>query len=297
MDKIIKVLIVAGTYAPSPVVGGKRFTFLTEALHKNDFEIHVLTKKESYIKKKDTSLPVPGLVHRTGMYPPYRINEKKIAKRIFNRIWADYLCLVDPFSGWVIPSVIKGLSIVKKEKIDVIIATCPMFSTVLIGYLLNVLSGVELIIDYRDPWSNYPQRYPKIFGRLINEYLEKKAISAASALVFCTRMMMEKFEESLGQHANAKRFVVTNGYSGGRVVAPISLGNTKKNMVFAGSLRDERRLNLLAEPLSRLMQEGLITEDNFCFHIFSKLRKEDQDAIDKYFLKDIIQLHSFVPYY
>jgi len=290
------ILIVCSSFAPSTSVGGKRFTFLSEILQKKYPNLHVLTRDEKYLFEKDYSISSTGVVHRTRMYPPYPIEKNNMFKKIFDRLWKRYLCIVDPYSGWILPSLIKGASIIKDNKIDLIIATCPMFSSVVIGLLLSKITGVKLILDYRDPWTNRDYAYCKIFGRRINHLFERKSISRASSLVFSSHIMKEDFIAFLGKHSNASCHVITNGFHETPTVSPLSLGSDGINMVYAGNLYGERKIRLLAEPLIQLLHEGMITTDSFCLNIFGNLNEDDKKVIREYGLNNIVKKHSRVPY-
>lgn len=291
-----KILIISLFFPPSTMVGGKRLSFLSEILEKTYSDLHVLTLKEKYVSQKDHSLPFGGIIHRTGMYPPHPIKTSNIFMKIFNRVWCSYLCLVDSSSGWILPGLIKGLRIIKDEKIDLIISTGPPFSSMVIGLLLNYFTRVPLILDYRDPWSNFKSIHRKVLIERINDMLERLAIRRASALVFCSQMMRDDFIKSLGKFTKATLHVVHNGFHNKDTIEPLSLGRGRKNMVYAGSFYGQRKIKLLVAPLLQLSDEGSITKDSFCFHIFGKLKDDDREVIKEYDLQDIIIEHSPIPY-
>jgi len=291
-----RVLIIASSFPPSAAVGAKRFAFLSRILQKRYPELHVLTRKEKYMLAKDDSLSAGGFVHRTGMYPAYPIKKNNIFKKIFNRLWEDYLCLVEPHSGWILPTVVKGLQIIKDNKIDLIIATCPLCSSMVIGVLLSLMTKAKLILDYRDPWTNHNRTYCKIFGRRINEVFEKTSIRQASALVFCSRIMKDNLMDRLGKYTKATSYIVTNGFHNKDTIRPLSLGTARKNMVYSGNFYGERRIKLVARPLFHLLNEGSIMKDSFCFHVFGKLNAEDKEEINKHGLQDIVKERPRVPY-
>lgn len=290
------ILIISSSFTPSGHVGAKRFTFLSEILQKKYPKLHVLTRKEKYAKRIDDFQTAAGTIHRTKMWPPYPIEKNNIFKIIFNRLWVNYLCIIEPYSGLILPSLVKGLRIIKDNKIDLVIATCPLFSSMVVGYLLSTITGAKLILDYRDPWSNRDMVFCKIFGKRINRLFEKKAVSRASALVFSSPIMQEDFISYLSQYSNASYHTITNGFHETNEVSPLSLGNDRKNMVYAGNLYGDRKIRLLAKPLIQLLQEGVITMDSFCLHIFGNLNDDDRKVIKEYDLHNIIKEHSPVPY-
>jgi len=272
--------------------------FLSQIFQERYPEVHILTLKEKYITARDNSLPTPGIIHRAGMYPLYPIRKNEsFFKRVWNRLWEDYLCLVDRYSGWILPAFIKGLRVIKENKIDLIIATGPPFSPMVISLLLNLTTKTKMLLDYRDPW-NYPDwNYCKIFGKKINEVLEKLSIRHASALIFCSQTMQEYFLSRLERHAKAPCHILSNGFQYNGAISPLSLGKAKKNMVYAGNFYGERNIKLLAKPLCQLLNEGAITKDSFCLHLFGKpLHAEEREIIREWGLQDIIKEHRAAPY-
>ena len=197
------ILVITFHFAPSSVVGGKRFSFLSNRLHEYSCKIHILTIRKKYLLKKDDSLPFSGTVYRTSMFPPFPFSGKNIFKKAFLRVWTKYMCLIDPYSGWIIPALKKGITILKRYKIDTIIVTGPPFSPVLSALLLSILFRTRLIIDYRDPWTTHPwsirDKYGNIFFKVITCILEKLAVRLSSDLVFTSHIMRRRFLEVFGE--------------------------------------------------------------------------------------------------
>lgn len=291
-----RILIIASSFAPSTFVGAKRFTFLSPILKKRYEKLDILTRKKKYFPSKDYSLPIAGTVHRVGMYPPWPIRTNHLIGRVYNNLWLDYLCIIDSCSGWILPSLFKGINIIKSKKIDLVIATCPRFSSIVIGYLISRITNTKLVIDYRDPWTNHHHKFCKFFGRRIGQVFEKNAVKHASAIVFCTKFMKKKFMGCMGKYTNAICRIIHSGYHNGDAVQPFSLGENRKNMIYAGRLSGERGMELLAKPLYQLLDKGLINKNNFCFHHFGQFNDEDREIIDYYGLQEIVKRHAPVNY-
>ena len=56
------VIIVSYWFAPSPIVGGKRFSFLAREFVRLGYDVHVITHESREWKqwKSDVSLPLSG---------------------------------------------------------------------------------------------------------------------------------------------------------------------------------------------------------------------------------------------
>lgn len=294
------VLIIAFHFAPSGAVGGKRFSFLSHKLHDSCCKVHVLTLKKKYLLQKDDSLPFSGTIHRTTIFPPFPLRGNHILKRAFLRIWTKYMCLLDPYSGWVFPALIKGITILRKYKIGTIIVTGPPFSPVLSGLLLSIFFRKRLIIDYRDPWTTHPwnvhDKYGNMLFKIINCILENIAVRRSSDLVFTSHRMRVKFIENYGKKIKACCHVINNGYNNSDEVKPSPLDKGRINLVFAGELYGERRIELIAKPISVLLKEGSIAKEGYRFHIFGKLKEDDKKIIGEYDLGNMIKEYQPVPH-
>ena len=293
------ILIISSSFAPSGDVGAKRFTFLSEIIKKEYPNLHILTRKEKYAKRIDDLQVDGGIIHRTNMWPPYPIATNNFFKRIINRLWVNYFCIVEPYSGWILPALIKGSKIIVDDKVALIIATCPLYSSMVVGYILSAITGAKLILDYRDPWSIW-SKPGLVFGNKfrisINCFFEKKAVSQASALVFCSKVLKEDFVARYGKYFNGSYHIITNGFHDRGKITPRILDADRKNMVYAGSLYGERKIKVLVKPFLKLLQEGSITKDNFCLHIFGNLKDGDRKLIKEYDLHDMIRIHPPVRY-
>ena len=291
-----KILIISLHFPPSTLVGAKRFAFLSKILHEKYHEVNILTINEKYISPKDQHIKFSGIVHRTAIYPSYNQYEKKMLKRIFSGLWKRYLCAIDPYSGWILPALVKGLKIVKRRNIDVLIVTGPPFTPMIIGLLLSKMTSTKLILDYRDPWANQYGRLWNIIGIRINEQLERTAVKHASALVFCSHIMKDNFIERFGKNTERICHVITNGFYNMDDIEPLSLGKFKKNVVYAGNFYGERKIKLLVNAIIHSIDEGIITKENFRLHIFGEICREDKLTIKEYGLQDIVKEYPQVPY-
>ena len=291
-----RLLVVSFHFPPSSKVGGKRFAFISQILNNIYPKLNVLTLKESYISSKDDTISGSGTIHRTAMFPPYPIIITNPLKRIWCRLWEDYLCLLDKYSGWIIPALIKGIRVIKKNKLDLIIATGPPASAFVTALLLSLITKTSLILDYRDPWMPNG-RYRNIFQKKLQHILERLSIRRASTIVFCSRIMEEEFKAGPGRYLNTPCYVIPNGFHSKDTIHPLPLGQARRNMVYAGSFYGERSIGLIAEPLSKLLKESIITKDSFRFHVFgNNSLKEDRHVIRKYGLEAVIQVHPRVSY-
>lgn len=65
----------------------------------------------------------------------------------------DLFCIPDLFFGWIPLASLKGRALIKRERPELIYVSCSPFSAALVGVLLKKLSGLPLVVDFRDPFA------------------------------------------------------------------------------------------------------------------------------------------------
>lgn len=299
--KIIKkILIISHYYYPDDRVGAKRFGNLVEIFEKNFSEIHILTIPEKQIPKKDPSLSPSGIVHHAPMIPPpppYPKQDDNIIKKVYSRLWEKHLCTIDRYVGWLIPGLFKALDIIKRNNIDLIIATSPPFTSLIVGALASFLTGKKLILDYRDPWTSLPRKYPEPFGKIVSTLSEKFAVNRADAMVFCSDIMKDDFTRIFRDNGKTRYYVLTNGFKELKNAFNSSMLNKKKyTMLYAGNLYRGRSIDLIAEPLYSLKKKYKICKNSFEFVIFGNVPYKDLRTINKLKIQDLIRIEEILPY-
>ena len=287
-----KLLLITFSFAPSAKVGGKRFSTLSYYLNKQNFDVNVLTVKNKYHTLLDESIKYSGNIYRTNMFPPFPVERKNIANRIFMRVWENIThTLVDPYIGWIVPAILKGYSIIKKNKIDVIIVTGPPFSAFLIGYLLSALLNKKLIIDFRDPWSLHDNNLTKM-GKKLSKRIESFLLNYSNAIIFNTCRTAQAYRN---EAIDNKIHIIPNGLEINKAsIDPSYLDKDKIVLLYAGNFYSGRKLNYLFDPILKLYDNNLIKRGNIAIHVFGKIIDEDIKVIEKLGLEDMVIEHEKV---
>jgi hypothetical protein len=287
-----RVLIVSYSFAPNSRVGGKRFSYLSTQLIRGTDTLHILTVDQRHIPRPDPTIPFAGTVHGSRMYPAYPLQIRGPAGRIWNRMWYSYLCVLDPFSGWIPSAVATGSAVIERHGIDLLIATGPPFSSHVIGRILSGRHDLPLVLDYRDPWTNRKEMvYPRLGGERVNRILERKCIERSSAVVLNTPAMQRDFHAAFGPMLKVPTVVINNGYVP-CTAEPVSLGGGTLNIVYAGNLYGRRSLSLLGDGVARLIGEGVLRPDALRFHVFGKIMDRDRPMLAAKGLGDLFVEHA-----
>ena len=206
-----KVLLVA--YQFPPLSGGGVFRTLKFTKYLPDFgyQPHVLTVKNPRERTKDITLlrelPAEAKVYRTFSLE-HRILR---APRLLN-MNLKWFYIPDDNIGWLPFAVWRGEKIIRKENIDVLFATAPLFTSFLIGALLKRKTGKPLVVDYRDPWTqNIFIKYPTELHRKIEEKLEKFVLETADHVIVTAEPMKHRLIEKY-PFTEGKIETITNGF-------------------------------------------------------------------------------------
>lgn len=120
----------------------------------------------------------------------------------------------DYASGWILPAVKAGQKILRSKKFDIIFATGTPWSALVIAWILHKISGVKLVIDFRDPWVGNPfdVNNCRMLDRL-KCFLERKIVEDASLVTANTVVLKEELLERYADMIDINKIIVLpNGF-------------------------------------------------------------------------------------
>ena len=234
-----KVLIITYYFPPAGGSAVQRIVKFVKYLPQFGWQPVVLTAREGDYVFLDESLglEIPGdvIVSRTPAPDLYAWYEKISKKRTkapadlsaiavsrgektswINRIALfirSLLFIPDARCAWLPFALIKGLRMIRKERIDAILSSSPPFTTALIGGLLARLTGLPWISDYRDPWTQayFYFRRPQP-SRWIEDRLERWLLKKATKVVSINQRIIDGLRWKYDMHDSEKWDIVPNGY-------------------------------------------------------------------------------------
>lgn len=113
--------------------------------------------------------------------------------------------------GSLMHFVIKGLEIINSKKIDLIYCTIPPFTLGTVGTILKNVTGVPLVVDYRDGWArgNDINKYRSKEGIMLNSYFELEMLKSADGIITVDEKLGEII---LKNTSNVPLEIIPNGY-------------------------------------------------------------------------------------
>ena len=245
MSARIPLIIVSYHFAPSPAVGGKRFSFLARELTAQGYDVHVIANElePSKLGAADTSLPQSGTVHRVaaplklplagGGWFTRRINS--LSRRLLAPVSLEYF--------WAGAATRRALQVARGLPRGIVIATNPPHAAAIAGGRIARRLGWPFVLDYRDPWTanDWPKWRRSATELAFARPIEARLVRQSAARVLYTPAMREFFERDFPDAPVAGNFVIPNGFDPVETLAsPPDLGPIE--IVHAGEIYTGRSL-------------------------------------------------------
>lgn len=251
------LLIVSHYFAPSPLVGAKRFSFLAREFTRQGFDVHVICNeiRDSAYGREDHSLPLHGQVHRVANPIELPLKGEARWRKALNAICRRVLAPVGLDYFWARAATRRARQIASSlpPGPGVVIATSPPHAALIAGARIARALGWPLILDYRDPWSAYdwPDRDRGGLTRRLAGHIEARLVRRSAARVLNTPSMRQWFELKFPDAPAARNFVIPNGFDSRPTQAAPDPGGTLR-VVHAGEIYGSRSLVPLLRAMARL---------------------------------------------
>ncbi len=278
------VLVISYVFPPNAAVGVYRILNLCNFLVGKGYNVSVLTIKNPVCYAKDEKLVTmihPDLqIFRTSAPSLFTLSNSlwnKIKTGITNLLtWPlrKWKYALDPTYLWIVPAVMKGLYIIKKNKVNVIISSSPPPSVHLISLLLKKITGIKIIEDFRDLYATKAteQNNEDSVEGLKNSF-EQKMVLGSDAITVTSqyaRMLMLK------KYPAARIYTVYNGFNPSDFDRIRPVQYDKYTIIHLGSFYDGRTPEPLLKALKYLYDQEetrSVVDQIQCVFIGNKISK------------------------
>lgn len=213
----MKILLIVPYYYPDEPIGAARWNRLTKYLELHNCKVFViasnlisntdpLTHPENLYKVSFQSSWIDKILvkfSKAKQNLPLEINRQNFSKNRKSILAKFYAKIINElgrlirFPGvywWSASSVVKtGLNIIKKEKIDFIIASHPFAICLRSANILSSKAKIPWIADMRDGWSSYyygEYEFGTFYYKLL-QIIEKKYLKSAYKIVVINQSLSE----------------------------------------------------------------------------------------------------------
>jgi len=252
------VIIISYWFAPSPAVGGKRFSFLAPEFARQGYDVHVITHETRDWSdwKTDGSLPLAGQVHRCAESVKLPLAGTSLFHRAANALLRRLLAPLGWEVLWARAAERKALEVARKLDLrdGVVIATSPAHAAVIAGGGIARKLGWPLVLDYRDPWSahDWPRWRRSALSQWFARRIERPYIRRSAARVLNTPAMRTSFERYFPRADRQRNFVIPNGFQAAAAELPPVPADGPIEIVHAGEIFKGRSLLPVLEAAARL---------------------------------------------
>ncbi len=221
----------------------------------------------------------------------------------WDRVAREYLLIPDDILLWKGPAVRRGREAVEAFRPDVILATAPYFTDLLVGAALSRATGVPWVADYRDLWTGDVLReWVPPWRRRIELWMERRVVATAAAVVTVSEPKTEVMRARLAGLGHAEFVTLTNGYDLDEFegVEPEVVDPGPLRIVYAGRLFKNRRGYELIQAAGELLAERPEWRGRLRFEYYGGIAAEIEQRIGElvrgFALQDVFRFHADVPY-
>ena len=306
-----------------PMGGGgvQRITKFLKYFDYQEYAVSVITVKPSFFYTTDRTLcgeiPEQVRVIRSGSLDPFRL--LYLLKRMLNRRSAPAATTGNESSSflrklamsifvpdsrllWLPFALLAIHKLQRQQKIDVIIASMPPFTTGLIGAFARRLSKIPLILDYRDAWNENPYM-PRIgpIHRYLSRKMEQFCVRQADGFVFVNPALARQYQRDFSAIAEHPNIVVRNGFDEDDFpeTKPPSSSTEGRSLEIGimGTVysHGNRPLSLL-QTINRWSKEDPDLKDRLSVTFLGKWAPEFQELIDQRGLGEYVRFLPYLPH-
>jgi glycosyltransferase involved in cell wall biosynthesis len=305
-DGPLRVLVIAYYFPPMGLSGVQRTLKFVKYFSEFGWQPTVLTvQPRGYLAQDDSLLTdLEGRnvrVVRTSAAGPTKLVTRKQtvnfpsewSRKLLSRI-SDTIFIPDNKIGWKRKAVARAIALAKETPFDMIFATAPPFTSLLIGRAIKRKLNIPLVLDYRDPWVEYPFKfYPTPLHKLMNIQLERRALRASSHVVTTNRRVKELILRRYRFLDYSDVDIIPQGfdpedYRKARSV-PLPQHNRKAmRMTYAGVFWEDRKPDYFLRALAEVLKEQPRLRGRINAHFVGNFREENRKLVVRLGLHDSV---------
>jgi len=212
----LRALFITTAFPPESQAGAHRLRRFAIGLPKHGIEMAVVTVHPRCVATIiDDSLceglPADMPVVRVPCWDPYQHMGRyrytfprrgRIAWLLYMSVWFwvrlfPRVAFPDPHAAWIVAALMPALTLARRFKPDVIVASMPSYSAAVLGAVVARVLHKPMVLDCRDPWSGVrPPIGKRSIMRAVHQLLEKWVWQS----VTCGTAVTQDAADFIGQH-------------------------------------------------------------------------------------------------
>lgn len=224
---------------------------------------------------------------------------KNDSTRKFLSNFSQTFLIPDSKIFWKPKAVKLGREIIEKENIELIYATAPPYTDFLIAYELKKISGLPVVLDYRDSWLDCPNNfYPTPYHKHLHCKRERRVLQSTDRIVSINPRIKELIIEKYPFKTVDDITVIPQGFDS-EDFEKLS-GNTeprkKLRFTYAGSFLNYYTPEYFLNALSQFLKRKPEARENIEALFIGTIDKTQQLLIQQYKLNDIVKVLGYIPH-
>ncbi|MEM8884422.1 MAG: glycosyltransferase [Planctomycetota bacterium] len=280
----MRILLVATYFGLDRATGAKRAnTFARYWSRADDVEVTVLTARKPYYPRNPEGTVDYGDIREVRVWWPdpigwrQRLVDRRRAKAPAEsgggaaepeaasksaqrggllRFLSDAMVTPDRETMWFLPAVLRGLFVPRP---DIVVATAPSMSGLIVGRWIARLRRVPFVADLRDPWLTNPFR-PERTGRLDrwDRRLEEFCMRGPREVWVTTETLRHELKQREHAPVTQPITVISNGFDEEewRSLTPSTSETTACTILHSGSLYGVRTPKPLLDDIAAVASDG-----------------------------------------
>ena len=196
---------------------------------------------------------------------------------------------VDEKILWLPFALSAAFKLLKQNKYDSIMATIGPYTSGLAAYIVSMITGKELVVDYRDHWTiNRYIFYATGMHRILSEKLERMILRKAKTVSVVSETMKDELVEKFGTYLKKKIIVMYNGWDEEDFLHIPESEDKRLVFSYVGNFYGKRSPEYLIKALKEMKTENQLP-DNIVFRFIGNYHVDWMDMLGCPELKGVIE--------
>jgi glycosyltransferase involved in cell wall biosynthesis len=217
--------------------------------------------------------------------------------------WVHSIMVIpDSRRGFILPAVAEALPRIRAGA-DLIYTSGPPHSVHLAGLALATLTGVRWVAEFRDPWTDNPEKSADVrsrFGDWILRGLERACLRRADRVVVVTEAARRLFAAKLDDRRARRILLVRNGVPASPGAAPATTPAGPYRIVYPGSLGQKRDPRPFLDAVAALRRRGIVDAERLRVEFIGRCKWYYDVSVEQYAagigIADLVSVRDPVPH-
>lgn len=307
----MNIVLVAHNFPPDRYVGAFRAAKVAEALRTAGHHVDVITARgspdEGRLRVDEQGLrvhTVPVIPHPRELYVwgKHRLRRDGAVVHggseggessdalpdredvpVWKRLILSSLWIPDDLQGFILPAIARALPLVRKGA-DMIYTTAPPFSDHLVGLLLKALTHVQWVAEFRDPWTDNPERPLRVRSRpadAINRWLERRCLANADRVVAVAESTAELLAAKMPPSRRDRLVLALNGIDRIDPEVPAPTASRPFHIVYTGTFHGGRDPRPFLAALAALVKRRGLGADDLQVELIGRSRRYHSLSVER----------------